>query len=70
MWISIKDRDQLPACEFEVLTTDGTYCNVAERSHTNKSGEVFVQAALEGEQKEVKVTHWMPLPVLPGKADV
>lgn len=65
-WTSIKDGI-LPAYEVEVLTTDGKYCNVGERVCTNKHGEIFKRAGTEGEQDEITVTHWMPLPELPHK---
>lgn len=64
-WISIKDS--VPEYEVEVLTTDGTYCNVAERDRTTKRGEVFLRAGNEDNQDEITVTHWMPLPDLPVK---
>ena len=64
-WISIKE--QVPPYEKEVLTTDGTYCNVAERTRTTKHGEIFELAGEEdgGDRETVTVTHWMELPPLP-----
>jgi hypothetical protein len=59
-WISI--NDSVPEYEVEVLTTDGKYCNVAERVRTTKRGEVFLRAGMTGDQDEITVTHWMPLP--------
>jgi hypothetical protein len=64
-WISIKD--QVPEFEHEVLTTDGTYQNVAERVRTTKHGEVFTLGGVGEDQDAVTVTHWMELPELPGK---
>jgi Protein of unknown function (DUF551) len=67
-WISIEDH--VPPYETEVLTTDGTYCNVAERTCTTKNGEVFKlagQSEADGEREGVPVTHWMELPPLPVK---
>lgn len=64
-WISIKER--VPEYNVEVLTTDGKYCNVAERDRTTKNGEVFMQGGEEGDQKVVTVTHWMELPSLPSR---
>lgn len=63
-WIDI--REAVPPYEVEVLTTDGTYCNVAERTRTTKHGEVFELAEEEGGEREtVRVTYWMVLPLLP-----
>lgn len=63
-WVALTER--VPPYETEVLTTDGTYCNVAERTRTTKHGEVFELAGEEAEGREtVKVTHWMELPPLP-----
>lgn len=48
-WTRVEDA--VPEYNVEVLTTDGKYCNVAERDHTNKAGEVFLQGGPEGDQR-------------------
>jgi len=68
-WISIKDR--LPDVKVEVLVTDGIGISIAEQWSTRSGWHVFCAICTEDATHFLdtgleKITHWMPLPPLPG----
>jgi hypothetical protein len=62
-WVSVKERK--PADNRNVLTCDATG-TVEMGWYEERTGNWFAG----GELPEYRITHWMPLPSAPSKADI